>query len=420
MKDKKAISKKYKMKHVVARGKSRQRNDTVPDNVNEEIITNEEASLNSMSEISGESLKELELVKLENDRLRKLNLTMQRENNKVINLAREGRIDAFDDSFRTTVVSVTKHVVYPRCPYVSNAEQLDKCMLLLATELDLQESKKAGFCINYKHTVNSAIAAKRNADVQMIRKEMKGNVNLIISLKLHKEPNIILIYFIPSILNYIIALGHEAPTYDKIKNLRLTIDEEKKQAVFLFYKHIVPCVSGKKTWKKQFHHVTISSAVTVSLEALALWIVHNYEGKWMGNENEGQALYTGLTKGNKMYTGWDNNGIEKYNEMCIFVKNNRMEGKAYDDEFQARLIAEHEEKNLKKQGKSQDAVPIVCFDDLDEKLGTLPNAVYNTTGKQYGTGVPEYTVLHGNSDVASTVSRSTASTAYCTTNSVPI
>ena len=64
---------------------------------------------------------------------------MQREKNKAINLAREGRIDAFDDSFRTTVILVTKHVIYPRCPYVSNAEQLDKCMLLLATELDLQE-----------------------------------------------------------------------------------------------------------------------------------------------------------------------------------------------------------------------------------------------------------------------------------------
>ena len=92
--------------------------------------------------------------------------------------------------------------------------------------------------------------------------------------------------------------------------------------MFLFYKHIVPCVSGKKTWKKQFHHITISNAVTVSLEALALCIVHNYKQKWMGNKNEGQALYTGLIKENKMYTGWDNSGIGKYNEMCIFAKKN--------------------------------------------------------------------------------------------------
>ena len=53
----------------------------------------------------------------------------------------------------------------------------------------------------------------------------------------------------------------------------------------------------------------------------------------MGNENEGQALYTGLTKGNKMYTGWDNSGIKKYNEMCIFVKKNEWTGKIMTRNF---------------------------------------------------------------------------------------
>ena len=96
-----------------------------------------------------------------------------------------------------------------------------------------------------------------------------------------------------------------------------------------------------------------------------------------------------------------------------------MDGKEYDKEFQTKLIAEHEERNLKKQGRAQDAVLIVCFDNLDEKLGTLPNAIYNAN-EQYGNEVPEYTTLNGLRDIVSTISLSTVSTAFCTTNSVPI
>ena len=88
------------------------------------------------------SMEEFEKMRLENERLKELNKTMQRENNKVISLARDGRIDAFDESFKTTVVAVTKRIVYPRCPYISNQVQLDKCMLILAAELELSETKK--------------------------------------------------------------------------------------------------------------------------------------------------------------------------------------------------------------------------------------------------------------------------------------
>ena len=63
MKEKKVVAKKYKTKHVIARGKGRKRNDSMPKNVGDTYITNEEESLNSMSELSGESLRELELIK---------------------------------------------------------------------------------------------------------------------------------------------------------------------------------------------------------------------------------------------------------------------------------------------------------------------------------------------------------------------
>ena len=63
-------------------------------------------------------MEEFERMRLENERLKELTRTMQRENNKVISLARDGRIDVFDESFKTTVIGVTKCVVYPRCPVI--------------------------------------------------------------------------------------------------------------------------------------------------------------------------------------------------------------------------------------------------------------------------------------------------------------
>ena len=120
------------------------------------------------------SIEEYERQKQEILRLPKLTQTIQTQTNKVINLAREGKMDAFDDSFKTTVVEFTKRVVYPVCPSVSNSEQLDKCMRILGSELDLPDSKKTLFQYGYKHTVNSTIASRRNADVQSVRKELKG------------------------------------------------------------------------------------------------------------------------------------------------------------------------------------------------------------------------------------------------------
>ena len=122
------------------------------------------------------SIEEYERQKQEILRLRKLTQTMQSQTNKVINLAREGKMDAFDDSFRTTVIAVTKRVIYPVCQYVSNSDQLNKCMEILANEMQLTDSKKAVFHYGYKHTVNSAIASRRNADVQSVRKELKGTL----------------------------------------------------------------------------------------------------------------------------------------------------------------------------------------------------------------------------------------------------
>ena len=73
---------------------------------------------------------------------------MQSQTNKLINLAREGKIDAFGDTFQTTVIYVTKRVIYPLCQYMSNDEQLDKCMNILANEMALTETKNQCFYLD--------------------------------------------------------------------------------------------------------------------------------------------------------------------------------------------------------------------------------------------------------------------------------
>ena len=171
MKNKSSANKQYKTKHAVPKGKkvgagngNMNKRHMIPTNV-----TRKRDDYNPVS------IEEFESVKMENERLKQLNKTIQKENTKVISLARDGRVDNFDETFMTTVVATTNRIIYPICPYMSNPMQLEKCMVVLAAELQLPETKKKWFCVGFKHTVNSAIASRRNADIQCIRRELLGN-----------------------------------------------------------------------------------------------------------------------------------------------------------------------------------------------------------------------------------------------------
>ena len=207
---------------------------------------------------------------------------------------------------------------------------------------------------------------------------------------------------------FVLVLGNKAPRYEEIRDLRLTVDEEKKESVYIFYKHIMPCVCGKKFWRSRFQNETVSQMTPVSIEALALWIVHNYEDKWSNEERNKSvpALYTGMCKGNKMFTGWDNAGIQKYNEFCNFIRQNRMEGPEFESEIQMRLIEDDKEDVINRRVE-QHQTTIDCFDDLDEKLEGIPRIAQHN--------MPLQTTVFcntGANDVASTISSSSASTSY--------
>ena len=173
MKDKVTTGKQLKSKHAVP--KKRKKGTGNDSGKKKHTLTTRMSEKRDI--YNPVSVEEFENIKLENERLKELNISMQKENNKVISLARNGRIDGFDETFRTTVTAVAKRVIYPICPYMSNPAQLEKCMLIMAAELQLPESKKKWFCVGYKHTVNSAVSSRRNADIQFIRRQVLGNTD---------------------------------------------------------------------------------------------------------------------------------------------------------------------------------------------------------------------------------------------------
>ena len=174
-------------------------------------------------------------------------------------------------------------------------------------------------------------------------------------------------------------MGDEAPKYDQIKDLRMTENEKDRKAVMMFYKKILPCVSGKKKFKKIMHEVTISDTVTASLEALALWIIYNYEDKWNteGTTRESPAKFTGVTKGNKIYSGWDAAGITKFNEFMEFVRYNRKEDNGqFEELFKSEMRKEHEDRMIRKNNTTLPNDDIVCENDLDSKLADISKVIY--------------------------------------------
>ena len=142
MKDREKYKRQQRTKHSVPKGK---KGSSLGDNRRKISQREKNDGAPSRDIYNQVSAEEFEKIQMENKRLRQLNKTIQRENNKVMSLERDGRIDAFDETFKTTVIAVTKQVVYPRCPYISNPVQLDKCTLILAAELELTESKKRWF-----------------------------------------------------------------------------------------------------------------------------------------------------------------------------------------------------------------------------------------------------------------------------------
>jgi len=110
----------------------------------------------------------------------------------------------------------------------------------------------------------------------------------------------------------------------------------------------------------------ISDIITPSIEAMALWIIDNYGEKWLrGGKKTEKAKYTCFKQGNKLFGGWNEIGIERFNELVRHVRKNREEDENFEDMFLQFCQAEDDDKKVKQQELSSET-KIFCLDDLDD------------------------------------------------------
>ena len=185
------------------------------------------------------------------------------------------------------------------------------------------------------------------------------------------------------------AIGEEnAITYDDIKDLRRTKDSTKRTKVFMFYQDIVPCLVGRREWEMKRAVTTISDIVTPSLEAMALWIIDNYGDKWSrkGGRTE-KAKYTSVKQGNKLFGGWNESGIERFNSLVCLVRRNRREDTHFEKSF-LTFCQEEEEKSEEKKFEAATENNVSCLDDLDDDDSSSGQGIAASHAKRYDVQVP--------------------------------
>lgn len=115
-----------------------------------------------------------------------------------------------------------------------------------------------------------------------------------------------------------------------------TTEQERKQKIgdigFLI-SHLIPCVTGRREFKKHAHLKLASEWSTVTDEAFAILLWKNSFARWMDmyiNENTKESgvptLFTKSGLGNgghtRAFQGWSNQGIKEFNHLVKVVKEN--------------------------------------------------------------------------------------------------
>ena len=196
----------------------------------------------------------------------------------------------------------------------------------------------------YKPAISRGIADRRNIASVAVKAALKGMmkkwgyVNLAMNIshwqchylteakRRQDDPNTS--YLVPG-LSEILELRRD-PEED---------EPEKNDAYKFFVDKILGCAIGKRAWgkdKKCFKTVT-AKGVTVSDEAFALLIMEN---QWnVIFRVGGETRYTGKAAAgtaNRRNSGWSKQGIERFNQLVLKVKENRSEAFGLEAEDQIR------------------------------------------------------------------------------------
>lgn len=114
------------------------------------------------------------------------------------------------------------------------------------------------------------------------------------------------------------------------------------EAYMVYCCHFLPCVIGRKKWKKAGKGKGILARATETDEAFGLLLLENNWEKWVAESTKMEIIpptkWTSNAKSAGPNEGWDNLGRRRYNELCNLCSNDREEnGEAFDAEFHAKL-----------------------------------------------------------------------------------
>lgn len=150
--------------------------------------------------------------------------------------------------------------------------------------------------------------------------------------------------------------------------------------MFLFWKHFVFHVAGKRYCKKHGASVQLSKFVTASDEAFACLILINNWDRWedMADKKDKtrDAKYTGShVQSNNKYGGWSKEGIQAFNQILRAVKKDRLCNNAGDieEKFQDCIKSDQTSKKMKakiiEHGNSSGDEDIVALAEWDDANG---------------------------------------------------
>lgn len=287
-------------------------------------------------------------------------------------------------AMQNCVRKCTKTKLWKICKFIKSPGKLDKGVKFVMESLDLQEldglegqelvEAQETWKAQYSPDVRTALNKQRNYCQQELREVMEREC-----FKPEKEDE----------------FPNEKEILDVVLRNKLdenTPDEERERFEMIFDNYwnvLVPKVAGHSSWGPAKRHYQLLSSgkedpddqacqpyVSASDEAFiaVLWL--NCYKKWWYKEQmrrekknvdpnhaDMQTPYTDSKAGQKKFGGWNKAGIEKYDELCKLIKENRKTEKEYIQGVEEAALerirkqektAEKEEKRkTKKRTKKQ-------------------------------------------------------------------
>ena len=122
----------------------------------------------------------------------------------------------------------------------------------------------------------------------------------------------------------------------------------------MFCDKVLSHVIGRDIWKRRCHMHTLTDIATVSDEAFALFLLENswevYVAVATKDEDIPAPKYSVQGPGTKMYKGWTDEGIARFNQLFDDVKANRTGNKGvFDEALKNKKLAEMAAKKKKRQ-----------------------------------------------------------------------